>query len=328
MRHCWRGVHHYGLVGPTVGLFGLAIVSLGTMVLSLFHGPLLAVMGLSGAYLVPLLIGGDDGSVAFVLSYSFLITVSSLMLMRYVYRDWLWYATLSGAFLWWLATSSGAAIGASTAWYIAALFVVFAMVPVRAKQALPYLRGSLDIAAGSLGAIDSRAGRTARFSGAGLSYCRPQLWCRRVVERSGSCPGPRCWSVRWGGLGYVGRNGSEVTYVTQMAPEHQGGLLSYLIGAAILSTGLGLWHWVRQNDRRRWASFTLLSPLVWAVLGWLLIHGHQTSSRLVGCNVAGWRRIRRSRVEARKRAALSSGRCLGSDGGTRQLFPGGDNDCS
>lgn len=127
------GVHHYGLVGPTVGLFGLAIVSLGTMVLSLFHGPLLAVMGLSGAYLVPLLIGGDDGSVAFVLSYSFLITVSSLMLMRYVYRDWLWYATLSGALLWWLATSSGAAVGASTAWYIAALFVVFAMVPVRAK---------------------------------------------------------------------------------------------------------------------------------------------------------------------------------------------------
>ena len=134
------GVHHYGLVGPTVGLFGLAIVSLGTMVLALVHGPLLAVMGLSGAYLVPLLIGGDDGSVAFVLSYSFVITVSSLMLMRYVYRDWLWYATLSGALLWWLATSSGAAIGASTAWYIAALFVVFALVPVRSNQALPYLR--------------------------------------------------------------------------------------------------------------------------------------------------------------------------------------------
>tara|TARA_R100001480_G_scaffold15572_1_gene24477 strand:- start:96 stop:1625 length:1530 start_codon:yes stop_codon:yes gene_type:complete len=94
------------------------------------------------------------------------------------------------------------------------------------------------------------------------------------------------WFLPWaavlvsalGWLGYVGRNGTEVTYVTQMAPEHQGGLLSYLIGAAILSTGLGLWHWVRQNDRRRWASFTLLSPLVWAVLGWLLIHGHQTSS--------------------------------------------------
>ena len=271
------GVHHYGLVGPTVGLFGLAIVSLGTMVLSLFHGPLLAVMGLSGAYLVPLLIGGDDGSVAFVLSYSFLITVSSLMLMRYVYRDWLWYATLSGAFLWWLATSSGAAIGASTAWYIAALFVVFAMVPVRAKQALPYLREVL-ISLLVLWAL-SMVGQGDR----------PFFWSWLIILPAAALvPQSRgaLWFLPWaavlvsalGWLGYVGRNGTEVTYFTQMAPEHQGGFLSYLIGAAILSTGLGLWHWVRQNDRRRWASFTLLSPLVWAVLGWLLIHGHQTSS--------------------------------------------------
>ncbi|WP_420389286.1 DUF2339 domain-containing protein [Marinobacter sp.] len=270
------GVHHYGLVGPTVGLFGLAIVSLGTMVLALVHGPLLAVMGLSGAYLVPLLIGGDDGSVAFVLSYSFVITVSSLMLMRYVYRDWLWYATLSGALLWWLATSSGAAIGASTAWYIAALFVVFALVPVRSNQALPYLREVL-VSLLVLWAL-SMVGQGDR----------PFFWSwLLILPAAALVPQSRgaLWFLPWGAvvasalgwLGYVGRNGTEVTYVTQIALEHQGGLLSYLIGGAMLSIGLGLWHWVRQNDRRRWASFTLLSPLVWAVLGWLLIHGHQTS---------------------------------------------------
>ena len=270
------GVHHYGLVGPTVGLFGLAFVSLGTMVLALVHGPLLAVMGLSGAYLVPLLIGGDDGSVAFVLSYSFLITASSLMLMRYVYRDWLWYATLSGALLWWLATSSGAAIGASTAWYIAALFVVFALVPVRSNQALPYLREVL---------VSLLVLWVLSMVGQGD---RPFFWSwLLILPAAALVPQSRgaLWFLPWGAvvasalgwLGYVGRNGTEVTYVTQIALEHQGGLLSYLIGGAMLSIGLGLWHWVRQNDRRRWASFTLLSPLVWAILGWLLIHGHQTS---------------------------------------------------
>lgn len=271
------GVHHYGLMSPAVGLLGLAVVSLGTMALALVHGPLLAVMGLSGAYLVPLLIGGDDGSVGFVLSYSFLITVCSLLLMRYVYRDWLWYATLSGALLWWLATSGGATIGTSTAWYIAALFVVFALVPVRSKQVLPYLREVL-ISLLVLWAL-SMAGQGDR----------PFFWSwLLILPAAALVPQSRgaLWFLPWGAvlvsalgwLGYVARSGAEITFITQIAPEHQGGFLSYLIGAAILSTGFGLWLWGRQNDRRRWASLTLMSPLVWAVLGWLLMHGHHTSS--------------------------------------------------
>lgn len=80
------------------------------------------------------------GSVAFVLAYSFLITLSSLLLMRYVYRDWLWYATLAGALLWWLVTVSSAAVGIATAWYIAGLFLLFAILPGSAKAAAPRLR--------------------------------------------------------------------------------------------------------------------------------------------------------------------------------------------
>jgi len=271
------GVHHYGLIGPKMGLFGLALVSIGTMLLALFHGPLLAVMGLSGAYLVPLLIGGDDGSLAFVLSYSFLITVSSLMLMRYVYRDWLWYATLAGAFLWWLVTASGAVIGPSTAWYIAGLFVVFAVVPTLAGLALPHLREALLSLLVLWG-----------LSLIGQPGEGPFFWnWLLILPAAALVPQSRgaLWFLPWGAvlvsalgwLGYAGRSGADGVYLTQMAPAHQGGFLSYLIVATILCVALGLWHWVRQRDRRRWASFTLLSPLVWAVIGWLLIHGHQTS---------------------------------------------------
>ena len=112
------GVRHYELIGPVTGLILLAVVSLATMALALVHGPLLAVMGLFGAYVVPLLVGGEGGSVLFVLSYSFLITLSSMLLMRRVHRDWLWYGTLLGALGWWLL----AGMARSQCWRLRATF--------------------------------------------------------------------------------------------------------------------------------------------------------------------------------------------------------------
>ncbi|MDK8463566.1 DUF2339 domain-containing protein [Marinobacter sp. SS13-12] len=271
------GVHHYGLVSPTVALVGLAAVSLGTMVLALVHGPLLAVMGLSGAYLVPLLIGGEDGSVAFVLAYSFLITLSSLLLMRYVYRDWLWYATLAGALLWWLVTVSSAAVGAATAWYIAGLFLVFAILPGAAKVEVPRLREVLV----SLLIIWA-------LSMDDQSVSSPLFWSwLLILPVAALAPQSRgtLWFLPWGAvlasaagwLGYRARSGADSLFPTQMPLEQQDSFLSYLIAAGVITVGLGLWHWVRQSDQRRWASLTFLSPLVWLVLGWLLIHGSETS---------------------------------------------------
>ncbi|MBL3555198.1 MULTISPECIES: DUF2339 domain-containing protein [Marinobacter] len=271
------GVHHYGLVTPAMGLAGLALVSLATMVLALVHGPLLAVMGLSGAYLVPLLIGGDDGSVAFVLSYSFLITLSSLLLMRYVYRDWLWYATLSGALLWWLITASSAAISAASAWYIAGLFLAFAVLPGFVKADAPRVRELLVslLVVWGISMVDQQV-------------ASPLFWSwLLILPVAALVPQSRgaLWFLPWGAvlvnaagwLGYSARHNADTLYLTQMPLEHQGHFLSYLVAAAIITLGLGLWHWVRQSDQRRWASLTFLSPLVWLVLGWLLLHGYQTS---------------------------------------------------
>lgn len=271
------GVHHYGLVTPTMGLAGLAVVSLATMVLALVHGPLLAVMGLSGAYLVPLLIGGDDGSVAFVLSYSFLITLSSLLLMRYVYRDWLWFATLAGAFLWWLVTVSSAAISAATAWYIAGLFLAFSLLPGFVKGGAPHLREVLV----SLLLVWT-------LSMVGQPASGPLFWSwLLILPVAALVPQSRgaLWFLPWasvlacatGWLGYSARRGADTLYLMPMPLEHQGSFVSWLAVAAIGTLGLGLWHWVRQSDQRRWASLTFLSPLVWLILAWLLIHGYETS---------------------------------------------------
>ncbi|WP_417516739.1 DUF2339 domain-containing protein [Marinobacter sp.] len=277
------GVHHYELINPVAGLMILAAVSLATMALALVHGPLLAIMGLSGAYLVPLLIGGEDGSVAFVLTYSFVITLSSLLLMRYVFRDWLWYATLAGALLWWAVTVAAAPSELATAWYLAALFVVFALLPGAEQAASSRLREAFLPLLAVWG-----------ISIAHQSADNPLFWSWLLMLPAASLiPQSRevlgrgtLWFLSWGAvlasaagwLLYMGRMDGDLIYLVQIPLAQQAGFVSYLIAAAIITTGLGLWLWGHHPDQRRWASLTLLSPLVWLVLGWLLLHGYGETS--------------------------------------------------
>lgn len=277
------GVNHYDLISPAIGLAALAAVSLATMALSLVHGPLLAIMGLSGAYLVPLLIGGEDGSVAFVLAYSFVITFSSLLLMRYVFRDWLWYATLAGALLWWLTTVAAAPTELATACYLAALFVAFAYLFERAQLAPSRLREVLVSLLIMWG-----------ISIAHQSVDSPSFWswlfilplAILVPQSHQIAMGRILWFLPWGAilasaagwLMYVSRKDGDLVYMVQIPLAQQASFVSYLVAAAITTTGLGLWLWGRFADQRRWASLTLLSPLVWLVLGWLLLQGYGETS--------------------------------------------------
>ncbi|MBW4934088.1 DUF2339 domain-containing protein [Marinobacter sp. F4206] len=272
------GVHHFGFISATVGLVGLASVSLVTMALSLVHGPLLAIMGLSGAYLVPLLIGSDDGSVAFVLSYSFLITLSSLLLMRYVFRDWLWYATLAGALLWWFLGTSAEPVGASIPWYLAGLMVGFGV-----------LRGNQGVGEQRLWQAFLPLLAAWGFSMAIQLDTSPVYWSwLLILPVTALIPQSRggIWYLPWasvvvsagGWLVLRGSLGPGDGYLVPWPADQPGGFFGYLVAAAILTVAVGLWQWVRHSDQRRWASLTLLSPLVWLVLGWLLLHGYETSS--------------------------------------------------
>ena len=102
-------LHLYQLGSPGVIFALLAVVSLATMALALRHGPILAILGILGAYAVPALLGGDAENLLPVLAYSLVVTMASFLLMRYVYRDWLWWGTMAGAlFWWWVALQSGA----------------------------------------------------------------------------------------------------------------------------------------------------------------------------------------------------------------------------
>lgn len=278
------GIHHYYVIGPVLGLILLAAVSLGTMVLARLHGPLLALMGLSGAYLVPLLIDGDIGSVTFVLSYSLLITISSLLLMRYVFRNWLWYATLVGALLWWLAAFlsdglvSGEALGGQLLpIYLTALWLSFAFLPRWVKD-----QGA------NKGSAPQCDAFIALLLAWGLSMvgqsADSSLFLSWLLILPAACLIPQScralWYLPWGAvlasaggwLGYSVGGGLDSLYLAQFLPAQQADFSRYLILAALITTTLGFWQW-RLSDKARWASLTLLSPLVWVLLGWLLLHG-------------------------------------------------------
>jgi uncharacterized membrane protein len=94
----------YRFLEPGAAFALLAMVSFTTLLLALAHGPILAAIGLLGAYVVPPLVTLSAGNVVFHLGYVLLVTASALCLLRYVHRNWLWYGVLAGVSCWFLVT--------------------------------------------------------------------------------------------------------------------------------------------------------------------------------------------------------------------------------
>lgn len=88
-------------LAPLTVFIGMALVSLATMALALRQGPLLAALGMLGGYLVPLLVQSGQDLIEGALIYALILTASALLLMRYVWRRWLWFGALAGALFWW-----------------------------------------------------------------------------------------------------------------------------------------------------------------------------------------------------------------------------------
>ncbi len=272
------GVHHFDLISAGVGLVALTLVSLSTMALALLHGPLLALMGLSGAYVVPILVGGDGGSTAFLLGYSAVISLGSLLLMRYVFRSWLWYATLAGALGWWFLTLTSYPVAPATAWYLAGLMLMFAWLPGGNRLDLPRYREAF---------VSLLVAWT--FSIATQSDQATVVWSWLVIiPVSVLIPQSRgpLWYLPWGAVG-----GSVMGWILSQAeqgtgsaillqplpPSIESAFVGYIAAAIGLCVGLGLWQWRSHGDCRRWVSLVLLAPMAWLTLAWILLEGYGTS---------------------------------------------------
>ena len=97
----------YGFVPPLIALGLVVLVSLVAVGLSLRFGSMLAALGLSGAYVAPLLTGAESGSVVPLLPYFAVVTGAGLTMVRLQGWRFLSWLTLIGAGLWGLIAVGG-----------------------------------------------------------------------------------------------------------------------------------------------------------------------------------------------------------------------------
>ena len=118
----------YGLLPAGLAFLLLAATAGATVVQSLRHGPLVAALGLVGAYAVPLLVTSSNPHALPLFAYLILATAGALAVLRH--RAWWWLAwlPLAGAMLWvplWLASAPNPE-GPIVAGYLLLQFGLFA----------------------------------------------------------------------------------------------------------------------------------------------------------------------------------------------------------
>ena len=90
----------YQLLGPAAAFVLLAAISAAAAILAVYHGPFLAVLGLGGAYVVPLLVHSDHPSAPGLLIYVTLVTAAALALLRWRGWPFLGWIVAAGAIFW------------------------------------------------------------------------------------------------------------------------------------------------------------------------------------------------------------------------------------
>lgn len=90
----------FGLLAPLIVFVLLALIAVGAMALSLLQGPLIAALGILGAFAVPLLVSTGSGSAWGLFPYLLVVAASAFAVVRYKEWWWLAWAALSGAALW------------------------------------------------------------------------------------------------------------------------------------------------------------------------------------------------------------------------------------
>lgn len=82
----------YGLTSAMVGFVSMAVVAWVAMALAMIYGPILAVIGILGAYFSPFLVSSDSGAEMMYLYY-LLVLAASLFVERW--QKWIWLSSLS-----------------------------------------------------------------------------------------------------------------------------------------------------------------------------------------------------------------------------------------
>lgn len=118
----------YGLTSATIGFISMAVVAWAAMALAMIYGPVLAIIGILGAYFSPILVSSGQGAEMMYLYY-LLVLAASLFVERW--QRWIWLSTLSVAcalFLGWLMHFDMTKFALSGP-YFAAIVVMVVTIP-------------------------------------------------------------------------------------------------------------------------------------------------------------------------------------------------------
>ncbi|MCG5498867.1 DUF2339 domain-containing protein [Ectothiorhodospira variabilis] len=287
-------LHLYALLDPGIIFVLLALVSLLTMAQALLHGPILAAIGLLGAFVVPLLVSDGSGDIAIPLIYSLIITASGLWLLRRIFRPWLWWGIVAGALGWWMLSMTTPDGDGLRGLYLAAL--AYAVVAIPRHQWLPWKPRPRP--AGMVGGHVSLMGR--RWGPQALTLLLITLAWGASIHRQGfdtqalvqwaplvviltlaAWRRAELQALPWLSLGiqWLAWLASAMT-LNLLADQYQlRGLASDLeipflqfAGAmGLLYAGLALLHLKHRGFSHAWMSLALIAPLAWVALGWLLV---------------------------------------------------------
>jgi uncharacterized membrane protein len=170
----------YGLMPPLVAFAALAATASATVLMSLGHGPFVALLGLVGAFAAPLLVSSTEPSAIGLFTYLVVISAGILALLRWRAWWWLAWAVLGGATGWtaiWLMTSWRVGDELILGLYLCALCGLFAAfrlglptIAVLAGRAeAPMVRRVVLAAAGVIALLALAVVHTADFSALALA---------------------------------------------------------------------------------------------------------------------------------------------------------------
>lgn len=145
----------YGLTSTLATFAGLAALGLAAIALSLLQGPMIALLGVAGGFLTPLLVPSEEPSAWSLFAYLAFLVGPSLWVCRYKGWGWLAWTTLAGASAWLLAWL-GRGFGHDEAMPVggfAVLVLVGILLTVRGRSA--YMDRALATAAWAVAAIIS-----------------------------------------------------------------------------------------------------------------------------------------------------------------------------
>jgi uncharacterized membrane protein len=134
----------YGILSPAVCFPLLVAVGLGALWLSRRQGPLIAALGLIGAFVAPMLVPSENPSAVGFFLYLAVIVAASLYELRDRPWWWLGYCAIGGAFIWALMWVNG--FGVTPLWPIA----IFALFLGAAATLIPKDKGILAPEMGTL----------------------------------------------------------------------------------------------------------------------------------------------------------------------------------